>query len=240
MKTVFICGDSFGCPDLEWSVTPWPKILQQKLIPDWQVKNLSISCSSNLLISLQVDRAIKSQADYVIMLATSCTRFHGKIKDQNQHIALLDRFRRIGQHDPDESTKDLACYSLQSLDATCVFDQATQSIIHQYQKTMFDLDVEIYQNQIIIERNLLQLVRSGVDFVFEQGGFENPCFYTNNKPKKYFSEFDHYRSDIDQWSIAQTLNHSAPHKHILDQATHEKIANYYAKKIDKFSVDNPQ
>lgn len=231
MKNLYICGDSFGCPDLEWNIQTWPELLQEKLAPDWKVHNLSISCSSNFLISLQIDRALESQADYVIFLATSCTRFHGRVNDSTYHDSLLDRFRRIGQQDNDFDRRDLACYSLHSLDDTCVFDQSTQTAIHQYQKKMFDLDAEIYHNQIIIERNLFRLEKSAVHFVFEQGGFENPCFYNNIEENKYFQEFDHYKSDIDQWRIAHELQQSVPHKHILDQEFHDHIADYYANKV---------
>lgn len=232
MKNLYICGDSFGCPDLDWDIRPWPKVLQHLLSPDWTVHNLSICCSSNYLISLQIDEAIRRQADYIIMLATSCTRFYGKVKDDKHHDNLLARFRRIGQNDSEIESRDLSCYSLHSLDETCVFDQATQDLIQQYQKNMFDLDVEIYHNQIIIERNLFLLEKSQINFIFEQGGFENPNFFDKNSPKKtYFGEFDRYRSEIDQWTLSSGLKNSSPHMHIVEQKTHNYIAEYYATKI---------
>jgi hypothetical protein len=231
MKNLYICGDSFGCPDLDWNFMPWPKILQDLLASEWIVHNLSLCCSSNYLISLQIDKAIQSQADYIIMLATSCTRFHGRVKDNKYHNNLLDRFRRIGQNDAAIDSRDLSCYSLHSLDETCVFNHSTQDLIHQYHKNMFDLDAEIYHNQIIIERNLFRLEKSQINFIFEQGGFENPSFYVKDKPRKYFEDFDRYRSEIDQWKMARDFEHSSPHKHIIDQKTHDYIANYYATKI---------
>ena len=58
MKKIYICGDSFGCPDFGWDIDPWPVILQHQLGNEYEVINLSISCASNFLIRVQVDKAI--------------------------------------------------------------------------------------------------------------------------------------------------------------------------------------
>jgi hypothetical protein len=231
MKRLYICGDSFGCPDLGWPFAPWPELLQQKLIASHRVTNLSISCASNLLIRMQVDRAIEQQADFVILQCTSSTRQQGKTGRSKTHTALFDRFVKIGAADNLGASRDLACYSLHSLDDSCVFDSDYQKAISNYQSRLFDLELEIYHNQCIIESILHRLVHCGIPFLFDQGGFENPIFGDVNG-KKYFLEFDKFRSEINQWTLAASMPKSTTtHFHILDQQVHDQIASYYQSKI---------
>ena len=228
MKKVYICGDSFGCPALNWSIDPWPVLLSKKLGDNYSIVNLSISCASNLLIRLQVDVALDNQADFVILLATTCTRSQGharSVKESKKN--LYDRFVRIGQHDHDHHERDLACYSIRSLDETCVFSHDNIVTIRNYQSRMFDLDLAIYENQCIIESSLHALKQKRTPFLFDQGGFENPMFGDVRKVD-YFTEFDMYKSKINQWSLTKFLPKlNMAHFHIVDPAIHDKIASYY-------------
>ena len=230
MKTVYICGDSFGCSDIEYAVTPWVELLCHQL-PGWTVQNLSRVCASNLHIRLQVDKAIANQANFVIMLATTCTRGHGKINNKQKSTdSLIDRFLQIGNQNHNNSNKDLACYSMNSLDSTCVLDDRQIEIIKDYRDHVFDLELEIYQNKCIIESTLYALEKSQIPFVFDQGGFENIKFGVSSD-KKYFTEFDHRRSKINLWSeFTNTMQHR-PYFHITDPGIHQLTAQYYASMI---------
>jgi len=236
MKKIYICGDSFGCPDLGWTIDPWPVLLANQLGADRAVTNLSISCASNLLIRLQVDRAIADSADFVILLGTTCTRSQGRVCDSDQpHTALYDRFVRIGnQQDNGTTTRDLACYSIPSLNETCVFDKDDIAVIKDYQYRLFDLDLAIYENQCIIESSLHTLKQHKIPFVFDQGGFENPIF-GNVRKTDYFADFAEHRSELNQWTLSSYLpNTNMAHFHITDSAVHAQIANYYQKIIENF------
>ena len=227
MKKIFVCGDSFGCPDLGWTIDPWPVLLAKALGSDYAVTNLSISCASNVLIRMQVDRAIASQANFVILLGTTCTRSQGRVRDADYSGDLYDRFVRVGNTKDDANTRDLACYSIQSLNETCVFDKSDIAVIKDYQTRLFDLDLAIYENQCIIESSLHTLQQHHVPFVFDQGGFENPIF-GNVRRSDYFSEFNQYRSQINQWTLSSYLpNTNMAHFHITDPAVHAQIAEYY-------------
>ena len=231
MKKIFICGDSFGCPDLGWTIDPWPVLLANGLGADYAVTNLSISCASNLLIRMQVDRAVAEQADFVILLGTTCTRSQGRVGDSDHSGDLYDRFVRIGNTN-DAHPRDLACYSIQSLNETCVFDKADIAVIKDYQTRLFDLDLAIYENQCIIESSLHTLTQHHVPFVFDQGGFENPIF-GNVRRTDYFSEFDQCRSQINQWTLSSYLpNTNMAHFHITDPVVHAQIADYYQTIIE--------
>jgi hypothetical protein len=228
MKKIYICGDSFGCPDIGWSFDPWPLLLTTRLGSNYTVTNLSVSCASNLLIRMQVDRAIATQADFVILLGTTCTRSQGHVRKVNQpNSDIYDRFVRVGNRNDDLTTRDLACYSIHSLNETCVFNQDDIASIKDYQSRLFDLDLAIYENQCIIESSLYQLKEHNIPFIFDQGGFENPIF-GNVRRTNYFSEFDQYRSQINQWTLSSYLpNTNMAHFHITDSAVHAQIADYY-------------
>ena len=108
MKSVYICGDSFGCPNLGWPFSPWPELLQTYLGAEYQVINLSICCASNLVIRMQVDRAVENSADFVILQCTASTRSQGQTGASQTNTSLLDRFVRIGEPDPELDSRDLA------------------------------------------------------------------------------------------------------------------------------------
>lgn len=233
MKKVFICGDSFGCPDLGWDISTWPVLLQKKLGSDnYDVINLSVSCASNLLIRIQVDLAIEQSADFVILLGTSCTRDQGLIKStKTDHVDIYSRFARIGEKDQSHQTRDLACYSMLSIDDSCVFSKEDQIILKEYHSRLFDLDLAIAHNKFLIESSMYSLVHNNIPFLFDQGGFENPIFGTVRR--SYFDQFEDFRSEINMWTLAKDLPNQ-PHKHILDQDIHKNICDYYHQKIVDF------
>jgi hypothetical protein len=235
MKKIYICGDSFGCPDLGWNIDPWPVLLAKQLGDSYKVSNLSLSCASNFLIRVQVDKAIEELADFVILLGTSCTREQGKLKSKIKvHNSIYDRFSKVGQVDHDEITRDLACYSMHSLNQSCVFGHDDVTVLKDYHSRLFDLELAVQQNQYIIESSLYTLKENNIPFLFDQGGFENPIF-GNVSNKKYFTNFDEHKSLINQWSVADKLPKSnKTHFHILDQKEHGKIADYYYQNIVAF------
>jgi hypothetical protein len=239
MKKIYICGDSFGCPNIGWRFDPWPQLLSTQLGSEYTVTNLSICCASNLLIRMQVDRAIANQADFVILLGTACTRSQGHVQKVNQPNAdIYNRFVRIGDQNDDVGMRDLACYSIHSLNETCVFDKDDITAIKDYQSRLFDLDLAIYENKCIIESSLYQLTEHNIPFIFDQGGFENPMF-GNVRRTDYFSRFNKNKSKINQWTLSSySPNTNMAHFHITDPTVHAQIADYYTTTIDQFlSID---
>jgi hypothetical protein len=106
---IYVCGDSFGVPDPEYGPM-WVDHLSK----NQPVCNLSRVCASNLMISLQVDVAIRAQAEYVILLCTASTR------DQT----------RLGT--------EIVPYSIHSLDHTTPFNSAQLDILKNHTTEFFD------------------------------------------------------------------------------------------------------
>jgi len=209
---IYICGDSFGVSDPEYG-TCWVDHLAQQ----FPIGNLCIVGASNLLISLQVQQAIQQQADYIILLATSCTRDEAVVK--NASGDLLSRFQ----------TGSLKAYSIHSINDSTPFNSAQRQQLQQYHAVFSDLDLLIYKNKCIIENTLQTLVDSGIPFCFDQGGFEHASF--GGTPTKYFEKYNQYRSDLNLWDWGSTKKFR-PYYHIEDPARHLSIAHYYAQRIN--------
>jgi len=190
-KSVYICGDSFYCSDQESTIVPWHELIE--------CTRLAIVCASNLLISLQVERAIEQRADFIIVGFTSSLRSE----------LMIDG--------------ELVPFSWLSLDETTPFDQTTIDNL----KELFDkidLNTEVKRNELIIEATLQRLLDSAIPFLFDQGGFEHKSY---GGVGEYFSKFNQFRSEVCLWDHADTRIHR-PYFHITDQTIHTQIGDYYA------------
>lgn len=200
-KQIFICGDSFGVSDPEYGQC-WVDILSEI----YSVTNLSEVCSTNLMISKQVDLAISKSPDFIILLCTSSTRQLVKFNDT------------------------VVPFSIYSIDNTTKFSKNQKDILKRYVSEFFDINTAIYENKCVIENTLQKLVDSGISFLFDQGGFEHPNFDGSNIG--YFKKFKTYLSNINLWTYAPSRSYR-PYYHITDSSIHKKIANYYINEINK-------
>ena len=225
MKSLYICGDSFGYPDPVYGPC-WTELLADKLT-NYKTVNLSRVCASNLQIATQVDKAINDQADFVLYLMTTSTREEVLHREKTQS-GVIDRFTNIAE--PEKST-DLTSYSIFSLDHTTILNRQQLQLLQKYHKSFFDLDLTIYKNELIIESVLNRLEQSQIPFVYDQGGFENTRF-TNTKDKVYFKRYLKHKSGINLWNFARTKKHR-PYYHIEDPKIHEDVACYYYKIINE-------
>lgn len=209
---IYICGDSFAYPDPEYGPN-WADLLAQRL----PVVNSSRVCASNVQIASQVDWAIAQDADYIIYMATSSVRQDVQLK-QPKLGALHTRWCDIT--DPGKE-QDIVSYSVNSLDSTTLFNATQLSLLRHYTLEFFNLDVAIYQNELIIEGTLARLSRSGIPYSFSQGGFE--------LGRSCFDNYTH--SEINLWT--QVNNKSfRPYYHITDSAVHQRTADYYYSLIN--------
>lgn len=198
-QQVYICGDSFCVPDPEYGPC-WVDYLSKKKT----VHNLAQVAATNLMISMQVDRAIAELADFVIVQGTACTRSQARIAGQ------------------------IIPYSYHTAsEETTPFGPTQLKILKQYYTEFFDLELAIYENQCIIENTLQKLVDSKIPFLFDQGGFEHVGF---GKGTVYFEKFNQYRSKINLWDYTITRDYR-PYYHITDDAVHQQIAEYYIKEL---------
>ena len=198
MKSLlYICGDSFAVPDSEYGLC-WVDYLQQS-IPTHHIINLSRVCASNLMISQQVDQAIQT-ADQIIVLCTASTRSQTRLNGQ------------------------VVPYSIHSLDSTTPFNTQQLSALQAHTREFFDLGLAIYENQCIIESMLQRLTDSDTPFVWDQGGFEHASY---GGTEQYFSKWSGCRSSRNLWDYAKSREHR-PYYHITDDHVHREVSEYYA------------
>ncbi len=167
------------------------------------VTNLAQVSASNLLIAQQVDRAISAGAERIIVLFSSSTRSE-KIEN--------------GQAIP------FSWHTASNV--TTPFSPNQLRILREYFAEFHDLDLAIYTNQCIIEHVLSCLHRSGIQYIWDQGGFE----HSSMGGREYFSEYNSTRSELCLWDYADTREYR-PYYHIKDAAMHQKIAAYYKERF---------
>lgn len=199
---IYICGDSFCVSDPEYGPC-WTDLLAQR----FAVTNLAEVAATNLLIARQVDQAIAESAEFVIVQGTAVTR--GEKRHGNRYVPF-------SYHTAGAETTPFTARELQ--------------VLKDYYTEFFDLDLAIYQNHITIEHTLNKLVRSGIPFLFDQGGFEHPKFGTVGM--SYFQQYAQYRSKINLWDYTVTRAYR-PYYHIVDTAIHQSVADYYSEKIQQ-------
>lgn len=217
MRTVYICGDSFASTDPDYPGVSWTEQLSADVV------NLSRVASSNLLISLQVDRAIENNPDYIICLFTGVTRDEVEFRHNQNKNGLLDRFYNYAA--PDTVT-DIVSYSIPTKEYG-PFDERQLSILHSYHTNFLNLDLLIYKNKCIIENTLQKLTDSQIPFTFDQGGFEHKSYSTETD---YFMKFNTYKSKHNLWDYTPSRKFR-PYFHIENTAIHNMIADYYNDKI---------
>jgi hypothetical protein len=199
---IYICGDSFCASDPEYpEITPWHEQI-------YNVTNLGRVCASNLLIAQQVNKAIQSDADFIIVEFTSSLRSELLWKGE------------------------VVPFSWLSLDDTTPFDDETLTMLKQKFEYV-DLNTEIERNKLIIEATLQRLVDSNIPFLFDQGGFEHPSY---GGVGTYFNKYNQYRSKYCLWNYADNRTHR-PYFHIQDQSIHNMIAEYYNNFIQGRQID---
>ena len=181
MKTVYICGDSFASTDSDYPGMSWTEQLSANVV------NLSRVAGSNLLISLQVDKALENNPDFIICLFTGVTRDEVHFRNIAPNKDMLSRFYNYSDPSADA---DLVSYSIPTMEHG-PFDKKQLSVLKEYQSNFLDLDLLIYKNKCIIENTLQRLTDSQIPFVFDQGGFEHKSFSTKTD---YFEKFNSYRS----------------------------------------------
>jgi hypothetical protein len=218
MKKVYICGDSFSTPDPEYGPC-WVDFLQQHLTGLANIINHSSVSASNLLVSVQVESAINDSADFVIVQGTACTRSEVVIGN-NTDTDLMTRFNNY----------DLVSYSIYR-PYRSYLNTTQQTLVEQYQKQFFDLQLAIYRDRCIIENTLQKLTDSQIPFLFDQGGFEHVSFGNCNR-QTYFEKYKARCSDVNLWDYGNTVD-ERPYYHIKDTQIHREVAEYYLNQIKK-------
>jgi hypothetical protein len=214
MKHIYICGDSFATPDPEYG-TMWAELLEQDLGADYCVVNHSSVAASNLLVAVQVDNAIKNHADFVIVLATACTRGEVLVLPATDHD-LMTRFNQ----------QELVSYSV-FRPYRSALTPTDQQVIYDFHQRYNDLELNIFRDHCILLGTLSKLQQAGIPFRFDQGGFEHPRF---GGQREYFAEFDSVRSKYNVWDYGTTQD-ERPYYHIKEPETHSRIADYYYTEI---------
>jgi hypothetical protein len=216
MKTIYVCGDSFSVTDPEYGAS-WTEMIKSLFKGQARVINLSIVAASNLLVSIQAGAAVSNDADFILVNCTAVTRSELAREPLVLSDSLMDRFDR----------KELISFSILRPYRSHL-TAAESTLIKQYHTEFFDLPLAIYKDSCIIANMLYTLEKSGIPFLFDQGGFEHARFGASRS--RYFADYDHRRSAVNLWDYA-TTEQERPLYHITDADRHRTIAEYYYTEI---------
>ena len=230
MKNVYVCGDSyFACHDTVTG-THFSEILSNKL--QFNLFNLARQGISNAAIRLQVQEAIKCQADLIIIGATDHFRFEVPL-----HSMFTDQKTKSFVPENSIHNIDYRCYPNLNKHLINNDQHATLWSDHHSKFNDTNLNLELvkawkmyvsyildmsFKQQIdewIIESTLTTAIHSGVNFVYMPNGHYVPAWvdgsnvfdldlaktyeYLSNKTNLFLANY--HTTPGDQLDLAQRL-----------------------------------
>jgi hypothetical protein len=147
----------------------------------WEHVNLARPGASNFCIHLQIERAIKDKADYVIVGATSSDRIEVADVNYKQRLPIrLDLVHYTGYHAASEAHVDNAnaCMISDTLNNVIEheyqdIDSAKKQSVKMYLRDLHNFDIEDQRNYYIVRDGLRDLVQSRIPYLFIPG----PLFF---------------------------------------------------------------
>jgi len=224
MTNLYICGASDCFKDPEFYGKSWMERMEQQLSAEYKIHNHSVYAASNFLIREQIERAITNNADAIIVHFTSSIRHEIRINDRNDSRDLLDRFYRF-EDNPTATLLSLSVFKTYYN----VLDRYKKDLLRNFEIEFFDLDVAIKKNYYLIQNSLDTLVKSGIPFIFSQGGFEHPSYM--DSPSDYihaFDEWNQWRSEYNLWNHFEVFDDQRPWFHIASDHINTEIGTYFA------------
>ena len=156
-----VCGCSFSAAVSSVPGTHWSEILAEHL--GAELINFSQRGCSNRVIRLQIDEAIRSSPDLVIVSATTAGRIEWPTASVNRTRTLRDM-----QYDDndDHSMKSMNIVSSVSNTPRYITTKERKQAIEQYLLHLYDAS---WQNQIdnwVVTSGLWTMIDKGVDFLY--------------------------------------------------------------------------
>jgi hypothetical protein len=190
-KHLMIAGCSFSAPSQKLPGTSWSEVMAQQL--GWKLTNLARQGCSNGGIRVQIDEAIRQQADFVIVAPT----FHDRIEipagaapyvapanenkgwasDLQKHLQTnhgvgYDRAAGIDNVNYGTNPYRMICETIFSLAEnyehpyrSTRIDQNTQGAVKQYVNFMYDSEWKRQQDEWIMRDGIMQLHYAGIPFL---------------------------------------------------------------------------
>jgi hypothetical protein len=214
MKSIVVCGDSFNVDDPEYPNIHWSSKFTH-------LTNLSIPGASNLVIRMQIDKAIKLNPDLIVVSFTSSMRTVIKYNKQIKSD-ILDR---IYSPSGNKNQFDLISFPYAGADLYGVLTNDQVDILKQYVTEFVDLDLLRFENYYIIKDALETLIQSKIKFTFSLGGFDHRSF-TDDTPFD-FSKFNQFQCPINLWDYCDRKKQLRPWYHVLDHTIHDNLVEYY-------------
>jgi hypothetical protein len=225
---IIVCGDSFYSDDSLYPGIHWTQQLL-KFNPSLEIENLSVCGASNLLIHAQIDRAISSKPDYIIVNFTTSTRATIKYTDNKILPDLLDRFYKINSEQ--NNNTDLISFPYSGIDIFEEINKKQNTLLKQYFLDCVDLDLARLESYCMINSALNSLLDSNIKFLYCRGGFDHKKFLKPGDIRYDFLKFINFEIPINLWDYWTGSRDVHPYFHVLDEKIHYTLAKYCLTKI---------
>ena len=175
IKRLYTCGCSFMSIDIQahnHDVSFLDLYAQEK---KFNHISLARTGATNYVIRLQIDRAIKDQADYVIVGATSSDRMDVITTDDDFGIPLtLDnisyhKYNCVSENHVDNRRVLSISNTINNLLEREPLSASTKQAIKQYTAELHNYSVQQHKDALIIETGLRALERASIPFIFIPG-----------------------------------------------------------------------
>lgn len=174
IKKLYTCGCSFMSVDSgPESVSSFLELYAQA--KNFQHVSLARVGATNYVIRLQIDRAIKDRADYVVVGATSSDRMDIIITEEDFGIPLqLDNIKyygyRCSSQEHVRNDRILAISNtINNLLEHESLSPAKKQAIRQYVAELHNYSMQQHKDALVIETGLRELDRLNIPFVFIPG-----------------------------------------------------------------------
>lgn len=247
MKSVFICGDSFCCPDPNYPGFSWVERLQKQL-PEVEITTLASPGATNFLIAAQIEKAITADPDFIIVTTTGTLRFETNtdcyIKGPQRAIfekklfevtancndlSIENFYQYFHNRTQPLSSEKFRCYSLAGIKSLAEDNPAKYQLLNRFEHNWF-AEIEFVKSILLIEGALLKIKASKIPLLVQ---LENMTFnlWPKLKTCKWIDADEISSIKFDSFKWADDL--ADPVFHIERSEDHQTIADYYAEKISK-------
>jgi hypothetical protein len=215
LKTVLICGDSFGVTDSDYPDLHFSEKISKSTPAVFELYNLSHGGDSNALIALQLMQGLQFNPNFVILLFTTPHR-HEIDNDIDAHCSTEVNLPALNAFRHDRYT------------TSCYVDSGSNQdkLIKTWNSEIISDDFEILKNYFLINYCLQLLEKTNIPFCYSIGGMANTNYLSiinKNFIKNYFNEYADKSLKINLWN--HNSNKSRPYFHVDNNNVQSAFAN---------------
>jgi hypothetical protein len=170
-KILTVCGDSWFSTDSNYSSSSFSEILASK--NNLQLENLARGGCSNFAISLQVNKAIELNSDFIIVGCTSCDRIELPLTNNSDIIKKFFNFDWFKSKEWKTTAKEFGTYYKPIGLLNVKNSHATQELSSQYSNSQCETIISeslnnlIWQNRYDLDEETIVALKQYISHIYD-------------------------------------------------------------------------